>query len=109
MSFALRIKFCRECLITRIQSQSCFSEETCVLRTPETYFEQCSKLSGPLSDHYSTTYGVKRLSILEEIPEFSVITGLPHDIMHDLFEGVVPHHLALLLHHCVTSKFFTIG
>lgn len=109
MSFALRI--CRGCLITRELSQSCFSEESvdCELRTPTTHFDQCTLLSGSLEKHYSTTYGINRLSILEEIPEFSVTNNLPHDIMHDLFEGVVPHHMALLLTHCVNQKYFTIS
>ena len=108
MSFALRI--CRTCMITRPLSQSCFTEtdSKCVLRTPETHFEQCSLLQGELSDHYSTSYGVNRWSILDEVPSFSVATGLPHDIMHDLFEGVVPNEMKLLLGHCVQEKFFTI-
>ena len=58
--------------------------------------------------HHSTSYGINRLSILEEIPGFSVTTGLPHDIMHDLFESVVPYQMRLLICHCVGEKFFTI-
>ena len=106
MSFALRI--CRECMITREQSQSLFFESDCVIRTPDTHFEQCALLAGPLSEHHSTSYGITRLSILEEIPSFSVTSGLPHDIMHDLYEGVVPYHLSLLLNYCVHEKFFTL-
>ena len=109
MSFALRI--CRTCMITRPLSQLCYSDSdtNCVLRTPETHFEQCSSLHGSLCDHNSTSYGVNRLSILEEVPSFSVTNGLPHDIMHDLFEGVVPCEMKLLLSHCVQRKYFTIG
>lgn len=106
MSFALRI--CRGCMITRDLSQSCFSEADCSLRSAESHFEQCALLTGPLSSHYSTSYGVNRLSILEEVPEFSVTSGLPHDIMHDLFEGVVPNHMSLLICHCVRNKFFSV-
>lgn len=108
MSFALRI--CRGCLITSTLAQDCFSENnnSCTLRDPTSHFEQCMLLSGPMSNHYSTTYGINRLSILEEVPEFSVTVNLPHDIMHDLFEGVVPHHMALLLTHCVNNKYFNI-
>ena len=85
-----------------------FTESNCVLRTPETHFEQCSKLDGPLCTHYSTTYGINRLSILEEVPGFSVVTALLHDIMHDLFEGIVPMEVKLLLDHCISGcKYFT--
>ena len=48
------------------------------------------------------------MSLLEEVPGVSVIKGLPHDIMHDLYEGIVPYEMKLLLRHCVTMKFFTI-
>ena len=60
----------------------------CILRDPEAHFEQCQLLSGQLSDHNSISYGVNRLSILESVPGFSVTTGMPHDILHDLFEGL---------------------
>lgn len=108
MGFALRI--CRTCMITRPLSQSCFSEtdSECVLRTPATHFEQCSLLQGELCHHYSTSYGVNRLSVLEEVPSFSVTSGLPHDIMHDLFEGVVPNEMKQLLSHCIQEKYFTL-
>ena len=106
MSFALRV--CRSCMITSAQLQECFVENNCKLRTPDVHFEQCSLLSGPLHDHYSTNFGINRLSKLEEVPGFSVINGLPHDIMHDLFEGIVPYELKLLICHCVHEKYFTI-
>ena len=46
MSFALRI--CRTCMITSEQIKECFLESSCTLRTPTSYFEQCSLLSGAL-------------------------------------------------------------
>ena len=105
MSFALRV--CRTCMITPESLQTCFSESNCTLRTVDSHFEQCSLLEGTMETHHSVSYGVTRLSILEEVPGFSVIHGLPHDIMHDLYEGVVPLHLKLLIGHFLESKFFT--
>ena len=35
---------------------------------------------------------------------FSVAENLPHDIMHDLFEGVVPYEMKLLLTHLITFQ-----
>ena len=52
---------------------------------------------------------MNRLSALDDLPKFDVCKCLPHDIMHVLLEGVVPHHLKLLLQYCVnTSKYFTV-
>ena len=39
---------------------------------------------GLLGAHHSTNSGINRRSILEDIPGFSVVSGLPHDIMHHL-------------------------
>ena len=106
MSFALRV--CRSCMITSEQLQQCYSESTCGMRTSDSCFEQCSLLCGPLKDHYSKIYGINYLSVLEEVPGYSIIGGLPHDIMHDLYEGIVPYEMKLLLCHCVSQRYFTI-
>ena len=73
VSFALRI--CRSCMITSAQSQEISNEADCVLRTPESHEEHCLLLSGPLRSHFSTTFGVKLRSILEDVPGFSVATS----------------------------------
>ena len=106
VSFALRI--CRTCMITPLQVQTCTLESSCNLRAPETHENQCYQLTGLLREHNSTNYSINRRSVLEDVPGFSVVSGLPHDIMHDLFEGVAQRELNLLLEHCVQSRYFTI-
>lgn len=48
-------------------------------------------------DRLSTTYGITRRSILTSVDYFDVCRCLPEDIMHVLFEGVVPYEMKLLL------------
>ena len=109
MSFAHRI--CRTCMITKVAAQTCYSEDDsqCELRTPEKHEEQCQLLVGPDRATRSTEYGINRTSILEEVPGFSVVYGLPHDVMHDLFEGVVKYELLLFLPYCLSKGYFTIA
>ena len=95
-------------MITPEESQTCFVEASCQLRTPEQHFEACCLLDGPLGSNFSTNFGINRRSILEDVPGFSVVTGVPHDIMHDLFEGVVPYELKLLVTHLVQKKYISI-
>ena len=104
-SFALRI--CRGCIATTESMQTTFIESGFQLRTPTSHELHCTLLEGPLRTHYSTTYGVNRRSVLEDVPGFSVITGLPHDTMHDLFEGVVPYELKCFLFHCIEARLFS--
>ena len=44
---------------------------------------------------------------LEDLPGFSVIDCLPHDIMHDMLEGVVLLEVKMLIEHCITNGFFS--
>ena len=67
-----------------------------------------SLLFGPLKACYSTTYGINYFSVLEEVSGYSDINGLPHDTMHDLYEGVVPYEIKLSLCHCINNNYFTI-
>lgn len=106
MSFALRI--CRTCMITSEQLPEHFIESSCTLRTSNSYFEICGLLVGPLKAHYSTVYGINYMSILEEVPGYSVIHGLLHDIMHDLYEGIVLFEMNLVFCYCINHKYLTI-
>ena len=101
MSFTLRV--CRSCLATTDDLPNLMSDRDCHMRTPETHFEQCLLLSSPLRDHYSTSFGINRMSKLEEVPGYSVVHGLPHDLMHDIFEGVFPYEF------CNSMKYFSIA
>ena len=97
MSFALHI--CRSYFVTCTLSKTCFTKESCTLRTTESHFQQCQLLTGPLKEHFLIVHGINRLSSLEEVPGFSVVNGILHDILHDMYEGVVPYEVKLLLGH----------
>ena len=56
----------------------------------------------------SVEYGINRVSSLDTLSYFSVIEGIPHDIMHDLYEGVVPHEMKLLVNHCISEAYFDL-
>ena len=51
------------------------------------YNEHCRGLDGPLKDHISTTYGISKKSILNDLQHYHVVTGVVPDIMHNILEG----------------------
>ena len=105
MSFARRI--CRSCMTTTADAQHNFVESQFKLRIMEQHSKECDEAEN--DPEKSKEYGINRRSILESIPNFSCAEGLPHDIMHDLFEGVVPYELKLLLaYYITTKKYFTL-
>lgn len=107
-SFSMSYTFCRSCLATHTQASSHFVSHLFSQRTPHSHKRHCELLAGPLSSHHSSTYGVNRKSILEDISNFSVVSNLPHDVMHDLLEGIVHDELSHLLNHCLISKYFKL-
>ena len=79
------------------------------MRTPEVHDYHCSLLDGALANSDSVTYGITSKSPLNEIPHFHVATMLPQDVMHILFEGVVPRELKLMLANFIeTKKIFSL-
>ena len=93
-------------MTTHTQAASHFLSHMFSQRTPLNHKRHCELLTGPLGPHHSSTYGVNRWSILGDISHFSVVTNLPHDVMHGLLEGVVHDELTHLINHCLIYKYF---
>ena len=107
-SFSFSKRFCRSCLTDKDYSQEHFNEKKFVIRTRESHIDQCNRLDSSDRMEVSVEYGINRRSSLESLPYFSVITGMPHDIMHDLYEGVIPHELKLLMQYCIDKSYFEL-
>ena len=107
-SFSLAFRFCRTCMATNNNFRDHFSLDAFTKRTDTVHEHHCSQIQGPLKDHNSKTYGINRRTILLNLPDFSLFGGLPHDLMHDLFEGLAQHEIKLLLKYCVDAKYLTI-
>lgn len=50
-------------------------------------------------------YQVFQVHLASNIPNFSVVRNIPHDIMHDVLEGVIPYEMKLLLEYLVDKKY----
>ena len=75
-------------------------------RTIETHKRHCASLHGPLHEHVATTYGLTRDSILNSLRYFHVTSGLPPDVMHDMYHCTITknHHSQVrsVLIRCIT-------
>ena len=109
-NFSFSMRICRTCMITSNCYKCQYDLSSVVLRSTGSHETQCSHLNGPLRDHYSKTYGINRRSSLLDIPLYSMFGGgLPHDIMHDVLEGVLVREMTLLLRYCLGRKFITLA
>ena len=57
-----------------------------------------------MRDNLSTTYGINGLSVLHSVAHFDVCKCFPEDIMHVLFEGIVPYETKLLLKYLIDER-----
>ncbi|KAL2095439.1 hypothetical protein ACEWY4_010158 [Coilia grayii] len=97
---------CRFCTATKtdIQTNSVKSHSL-TLRTNELHEShvQTAELTG------TSCFGVKRhCSISKTLDHFNVLTGYPPDVMHDIFEGIVPVELARCLALLISKKYFDL-
>ncbi len=60
-------------------------------------------LTSEEANHYSVTYDINYRSPLLMLENFDITKCLPYDVMHTLFEGVVPHHLNALLRYLIDT------
>ena len=85
-----------------------FHERDFQLRTRATHQTHCSSLGGPLHDHIATTYGLNRESSLNKLAHFHTTEGLIPDVMHDIFEGVLPLAIKYILKHLLALTSLTV-
>lgn len=114
---------CRHCMATGEDIQTKVSEELVYMsvklimyyttqfiaeelssRTKTIHERHCEGISGPAGNFVTTTYGVNRDSILNKLNYFHVTSGLPPDIMHDIFEGVAVVEIKCMLSEFIQQK-----
>ncbi|XP_048042264.1 uncharacterized protein LOC125265811 isoform X1 [Megalobrama amblycephala] len=89
--------FCRFCLVDKKTSQSIFSEDNTnvVLRNKALQEQHYADL---LADpNITSSFGVKRTCLLNDLQYFHICDNYAPDIMHDILEGVGQYEIKLLL------------
>lgn len=99
--------FCRFCFAT----QTCMQTSDAVtgsfeMRTKDLHNASVQEIQTNGSGEHR---GVKHSCVFSDhLSYFHPTTGFPPDILHDLFEGVVPVELALCLKGMIAKKYFTL-
>ncbi|XP_065099819.1 uncharacterized protein [Paramisgurnus dabryanus] len=98
---------CRFCCCSTDQIQiSEVSEGEFSMRTKETHdLHVQNVVQGENEAHFGV---VDECPLSKALQHFHTVTGFPPDILHDLFEGVVPVELALCIREMIRLKYFTL-
>lgn len=99
--------FCRICYATKDQIQTfVVSDGEFSLRTKASHDVDVQAV---IQGQCQQQCGVQQDSVFNKhLEHFHTITGFPPDILHNLFEGIVPVELALCLEALIHSKYFTL-
>jgi len=90
-SFSFSFWCCCTCLATQDTMHNEHVSKAYDMQNETEHLQYLNMLDGPTSSHYSKTYGINEKSSLLNIKYFSLFNGgLPHDAMHDIFEGTAP-------------------
>lgn len=86
--------FCRFCKthLNETKSQTIENEEN--LRNIDNYNNDCLSFS----------YGIKKVCIWHELPNFHLTNNLFCDLMHDVLEGVLRYDMAQIMNHLIKKK-----
>ena len=98
---------CTFCKATRDQIQSHeVGDSELSLRTKDSHDQDVQDV---MQGDSASQFGVKGDCILREhLQYFHTTTGFPPDVLHDLFEGIVPVELALCIEQMIHLKYFTL-
>ena len=100
-------RFCRICMLTSEKRGSTFNENQVTLRSVRGYNHHVEMVAEDPS--LSTVYGVKCESPLNQLEHFHVVEGLPFDVAHDLFEGVIHYVLDDIISALVSNGYITFS
>ena len=103
---------CRCCMCSSEDIKNCFDENKLVLRTHNSYVEQCDRIhnasTADLKSYLSKQYGIRQRSALTAIEGFDLVMQTPQDIMHVLSEGVLQYEVTLVILTLLRKKCFTL-
>jgi hypothetical protein len=99
------LRNCRFCFVTQQKMQQITICNGFRMRSIEMHNAQLQNIA--LDETISSIYGVMFDSVLNKLDHFHIITGMPSDLAHDLFEGVVCEVLTDVIRYCMTEGYCT--
>lgn len=104
---------CRTCDVHKADLDTGFVSTSFQIRNQQEHDDRLSilaEVSPEARKYWSSYYGINGVSVLQNVPHFSVTKCILHDPMHVLLEGVVRQELRLLLCALVdVKKYFTLS
>lgn len=101
--------YCRICETKRSECQIMVDESTMILRTKEEYERTIAQIEADASLSLTETKGIKSSCLLNNLPNFHILSNVTVDLMHDVFEGVVGFQLEEVFRYCLRENITTLS
>ncbi|XP_055907791.1 uncharacterized protein LOC129942757 [Eupeodes corollae] len=94
--------FCRFCKMNKLETHTANVENISLMLSEINY-------QVDVTENLSSESGIRKISLLNEIPSFHVVDNYSVDVMHDVFEGVCHYDLThALTYFMETAKYFNL-
>lgn len=101
--------YCRICENKRSECQILVDENEIVLRTKQEYEKMVASIESGENLNLTETKGIKSACLLNNLPNFHILSNVTVDLMHDVFEGVVGYLLEEVFKYCIKENIATLG
>lgn len=96
--------YCRFCVCCKEETRQLTNENVLKRRSVTSYNEQIEKLKVHPELSLKETKGIEKNCLFNRLDNFHVLINLSIDIMHDIFEGVIPFFLKSFFQYCIDKK-----
>lgn len=93
--------YCRFCECTKTETKEIVDENVAKRRSEGSYSEQIQRLEANSELNLKETRGIRKNCSFNRLHNFHVMNNLSIDIMHDIFEGVIPFSLKFFFQYCI--------
>lgn len=96
--------YCRICMCHIDECKHLTEDVADKIRTPELYDTQLEVNSNAQKVIYKETGGIERYCHLNDLKYYHIFKNVSVDLMHDIFEGIIPFLLSHLVEYCKNEK-----
>lgn len=100
--------YCRICETKRSECQTMVDGNAIVLRTKIEYEQIVAQIESGANLNLTETKGIKSACLLNNMPNFHILSNVTVDLMHDVFEGIVGYLLEEVFKYCIKENIATV-
>lgn len=100
--------FCRICVSNQEECKKSVKEDPSKIRDMSNYAQLINK-ADRRNGRYIDSKGVVKYCVFNDLNYFNIFQNFSVDVMHDMYEGIIPFFIHLLLNHMIDRRIATVS